>query len=125
MKEDKFCNKNHRPTLCWSCRRACGGCSWTARDPKTHEVRFEPVEGWEAEKTVVRGTSSRRQGHKLEGYISIAIFSLTWYTVASLTMTALGVPPPDVLTERWFKAWTTELVVVAGIKIFGKDETTL
>lgn len=50
MKEDKFCNKNHRPTLCWSCRRACGGCSWTARDPKTHEVRFEPVEGWEAEK---------------------------------------------------------------------------
>ena len=68
MKEDKFCNKNHRPTLCWSCRRACGGCSWTARDPKTHEVRFEPVEGWEAEKTVVRGTSSRRQGHKLEGY---------------------------------------------------------
>jgi hypothetical protein len=45
--------------------------------------------------------------------------------VASLTMTALGVPPPDVLTERWFKAWTTELVVVAGIKIFRKDETTL
>lgn len=44
---------------------------------------------------------------------------------ASLIMTALGVPPPDVLTERWFKAWTTELVVVAGIKIFRKDETTL
>ena len=39
--------------------------------------------------------------------------------------TALGVPPPDVLTERCFKAWTTELVVVAGIKIFRKDETTL
>ena len=45
---------------------------------------------------------------KRNKYISIAIFSLTWYTVASLTMTALGVPPPDVLTERWFKAWTTE-----------------
>lgn len=62
---------------------------------------------------------------KRDRYISIAILSLTWYTVASLTMTALGVPPPDVLTERWFKAWTTELVVVAGIKIFRKDETTL
>lgn len=62
---------------------------------------------------------------KRDRYISIAIFSLTWYTVASLTMTALGVPPPDVLTERWFKAWTTELVVVAGIKIFKKDDTTL
>ena len=62
---------------------------------------------------------------KRDKYISIAIFSLTWYTVASLTMTALGVPPPDVLTERWFNAWTTELVVVAGIMIFRKDETTL
>ena len=57
---------------------------------------------------------------KRDKYISIAIFSLTWYTVASLTMTA-----PDVLTERWFKAWTTELVVVAGIKIFRKDDTVL
>ena len=44
---------------------------------------------------------------KRDKYISIAIFSLTWYTVASLIMTALGVPPPDVLTERWFKAWTS------------------
>ena len=59
---------------------------------------------------------------KRDKYISIAIFSLT---VASLIMTALGVPPPDVLTERWFKAWTTELVVVAGIKIFRKDDTVL
>lgn len=65
------------------------------------------------------------QDEKRDKYISIAIFSLTWYTVASLVMTALGVPPPDVLTERWFKAWTTELVVVAGIKIFRKDDTIL
>lgn len=68
MKGDKNYNGGQRPTLCWSCRRACGGCSWTARDPKTHEVRFEPVEGWEAEKTLVRGTSSRRHGHKIESY---------------------------------------------------------
>lgn len=47
---------------------------------------------------------------KRDKYISIAIFSLTWYTMASLIMTALGVPPPDVLT---------------GIKIFRKDDTTL
>lgn len=61
---------------------------------------------------------------KRDKYISIAIFSLTWYIVPS-AHPALGVPPPDVLTERWFKAWTTELVVVAGIKIFRKDETTV
>lgn len=29
------------------------------------------------------------------------------------------------LKARWDKAWTTELVVVAGIKIFRKDDTTL
>ena len=73
-------------------------------------------------------TTAREHWGKLkkrDKYISIAILSLTWYTVASLIMTALGVPPPDVLTERWFKAWTTELVVVAGIKIFRKDDTVL
>ena len=30
-------------TRCWTCKNACGGCSWS-RD-------FEPVKGWEAEKT--------------------------------------------------------------------------
>ncbi len=32
---------NKRTTLCWSCGRFSGRCSWSAR--------FEPVEGWEAE----------------------------------------------------------------------------
>ena len=27
-------------SLCWTCRNACGGCSWS-RD-------FQPVKGWEA-----------------------------------------------------------------------------
>ena len=27
-------------TLCWSCGRACGGCSWSRE--------FKPVKGWEA-----------------------------------------------------------------------------
>ena len=30
--------------LCWKCKKACGGCSWADR--------FEPVEGWTAEKRV-------------------------------------------------------------------------
>ena len=29
-----------KPTLCWKCERACGGCSWSAD--------FVPVDGWEA-----------------------------------------------------------------------------
>lgn len=31
-------------TICWECEKTCGGCSWSER--------FEPVEGWEAVKTV-------------------------------------------------------------------------
>lgn len=34
-------------TLCWECRNAAGGCSW-ADDLK-------PVDGWDAEKTIVQG----------------------------------------------------------------------
>lgn len=36
---------------CWTCANALGGCSWTAIDPKTNKVRFEPVPGWDAEPT--------------------------------------------------------------------------
>lgn len=31
--------------LCWSCKKACGGCLWSAF--------LKPVKGWEAESTVV------------------------------------------------------------------------
>ena len=31
-------------TICWDCRKARGGCTWSAE--------LEPVEGWEAEPTV-------------------------------------------------------------------------
>lgn len=36
---------------CWTCANALGGCSWTAIDPKTNKVRFEPVSGLDAEPT--------------------------------------------------------------------------
>ena len=29
-----------KPTLCWKCERACGGCSWSAD--------LIPVDGWDA-----------------------------------------------------------------------------
>ena len=32
-------------TRCWTCKNACGGCSWS-RD-------FLPVYGWKAEKTFI------------------------------------------------------------------------
>ena len=35
-------------TLCWSCAKACGGCSWS-------DGTFTPVPGWTAEPTVLQG----------------------------------------------------------------------
>lgn len=33
-------------TLCWRCENCLGGCSWSEK--------FEPVEGWNAERTVIK-----------------------------------------------------------------------
>ena len=44
-------NHNDGVQLCWSCKKACGGCPWTEVDPGTGKVRFEPIPGWTATKT--------------------------------------------------------------------------
>lgn len=36
---------NEKETLCWGCKNAVCGCSW---------VDGKPVEGWDAEKTIVK-----------------------------------------------------------------------
>ncbi len=35
--------------ICFDCKKACGQCSWSAADPLTGELLFEPVPGWTAE----------------------------------------------------------------------------
>lgn len=67
MDDKRFIAPQTRPTLCWSCARACSGCSWTERDPVTHAIRFEPVKGWEAEKTTINGSKSEH-GEKCYRY---------------------------------------------------------
>lgn len=32
--------------LCWKCKNACGGCSWSKQ--------LEPVDGWTAEPTIIK-----------------------------------------------------------------------
>lgn len=39
--------------ICIDCLNACGKCPWTAVDPKTGAIRFEPVEGWDAEEVTL------------------------------------------------------------------------
>ena len=38
--------------ICFGCKRACGGCSWSEVDAQTGKIRFEPVPGWTATKLV-------------------------------------------------------------------------
>lgn len=52
---------NWTTTLCWTCRNACGGCSWSEVDKATNRVRFQPVKGWVATKTRVLVNSGRGQ----------------------------------------------------------------
>ena len=39
--------------ICVYCKNALGGCSWSALDPDTNNVRFEPIPGWTAEKSCI------------------------------------------------------------------------
>ena len=40
------------PTACWNCAKATGGCSWSSR--------FEPVEGWTAQETLIKLNGGER-----------------------------------------------------------------
>ena len=44
--KDKPPENNRHMQLCYSCKKACGGCSWSKK--------FEPVEGWTAVPTIIR-----------------------------------------------------------------------
>lgn len=59
---------------------------------------------------------------KRDKYLLAAIVNLTWYCVVVLVLTAFGRSVPDSLTVAWFAAWATELALLAGIKIKGKDD---
>lgn len=44
--------------LCWRCKKACGGCSWSAE--------FIPIEGWEAEPTIIKDTCGDIQSFRIK-----------------------------------------------------------
>jgi hypothetical protein len=47
-------DRKKRANICIDCKKACGGCSWSAVDPKTGKIRFEPVPGWTAEAVLLK-----------------------------------------------------------------------
>lgn len=42
---------------CWTCKNACGGCSWS-KD-------FTPIPGWKAEKTYHRSNGNYAESYKI------------------------------------------------------------
>ena len=71
-------DKQHRTgeTRCWSCTKACGGCSWTELDD-TGEVKFQPVPGWTAipTKIQIRSHSNMRNS---ESYLVLDCPEYEW-----------------------------------------------
>ena len=53
-----------KPTLCWKCSRACGGCSWSAD--------FIRVDGWNAIPTVIHADHGRGYGEDVPSFIVTA-----------------------------------------------------
>lgn len=50
--------------ICFDCKKACGKCSWSAVDPDTGKLKYEPVPGWTAEKVLyVSGWSNGKPCH--------------------------------------------------------------
>ena len=42
---NRYVHRKGDQSLCWNCKNCFGGCSWSER--------FEPVEGWSAERTTI------------------------------------------------------------------------
>ena len=72
MKRDKNKKKasyRKKKTLCWSCKKALGDCSWSKGDEDTREILFQAVDGWVAEKTSLLAYSRGGKPKHVASYI--------------------------------------------------------
>ena len=72
MKRNKSKTKdyiNKKQTICWSCKKALGDCSWSKCDEDTGEILFQPVDGWVAEKTSLLAYSRGGKPKHVASYI--------------------------------------------------------
>ena len=60
---------NKKQTICWSCKKALGDCSWSKCDKDTTEILFQPVDGWVAEKTSLLMYSCDGTKRRVTSYI--------------------------------------------------------
>lgn len=64
-------NKKTKTNICFDCKKACGGCSWSEINPDTKKPRFEPVPGWTAEKVILQ------VGNSKSGHVMIETYAIT------------------------------------------------
>lgn len=60
--------ENGKTNICFDCKKACGGCSWSEIDPKTGKPRFEPIEGWKAKPNKLLGGISAGKRYYVSTY---------------------------------------------------------
>ena len=58
-------------------------------------------------------------------FVICSVINLIWFTLAVLVLTWFDKMVPDSLITAWFLSWTTELALLAGIKIKGKLEDSI
>ena len=57
----RACYTKYDVTLCWSCKKSTGFCSWSED--------FIPVEGWKAIPTKIKATSSPRDNRFIDSFL--------------------------------------------------------
>ena len=63
-------SKKQDDTLCWDCKRACGGCPWSMSGTHHGMTRKpSPVDGWKARETTVRMQSATDNTRSVVSYI--------------------------------------------------------
>lgn len=63
-------SKKQDDTLCWDCKRACGGCPWSMSGTHHGMTRKpSPVDGWKARETTVRMQSTVNGVHNNARYV--------------------------------------------------------
>lgn len=57
-KSDALQKREEKKQLCWRCKNACGGCSWSAF--------LKPVDGWDATPVIIKDSTGNISSYKIQ-----------------------------------------------------------
>lgn len=93
-------------TLCWSCKKCYGGCSWSKS--------FKPVEGWEADRTKVKSKESDYSSYHVK---SCPQYQPDEKRITTLAKIAVMVGVSERTLYRWSVEDITEAAKIKGYNI--------